>query len=62
KNIQIIGNCIGKTADLEKAIQDYSNNQLSVVVDSVYKDGDVANFFEKSFNAKDRFGKVVYLY
>ncbi len=62
KNIQIIGNCIGKTFDLENAIQDYDEGKLAVAVDSIYQGEQVSEFFERSFNSTDRFGKVVYKY
>jgi len=31
-------------------------------VDSVFSDGRIAAFLDRTFNAKDRFGKVVYQY
>ncbi|GAA6615661.1 zinc-binding alcohol dehydrogenase family protein [Scytonema sp. NUACC26] len=62
KNIQIIGNCIGKTEDLQNAIQDYASGSLNVVIDSVFSGKQVGEFFERTYNAKDRFGKVVYRY
>lgn len=62
RNIQLIGNCIGTTADLEKAIEAYQEGKLKVVVDSVFGLGQEAGFFDRSFNSSNRFGKVVYLY
>lgn len=62
KNIQLIGNCIGKTDDLERSLQEYAEGKLEVVIDSVFQNGEVSEFFERSFNAPDRFGKVVYKY
>jgi NADPH:quinone reductase-like Zn-dependent oxidoreductase len=62
KNIQLIGNCIGHTEDLERAVADYAAGKLEVTIDSVYQHHDVAAFFDRSFNAKDRFGKVIYKY
>ena len=60
KNLTIMGNCIGTTADLENALCDYSNGRLNVVIDSVFRGTQVAEFFERSFSAPDRLGKVVY--
>jgi NADPH:quinone reductase-like Zn-dependent oxidoreductase len=62
RNIKIIGNCIGKTEDLERAMQDYADGKLEVIVDSVYREHRVQEFFERSFNSTDRFGKVVFAY
>ncbi|MBD2395830.1 zinc-binding alcohol dehydrogenase family protein [Cyanobacterium aponinum FACHB-4101] len=61
-NIQIMGNCIGLTSDLEDAIADYVSGKLKVNIDSVFTGNQVAEFFERTYNAKDRFGKVVYCY
>lgn len=61
-NIQIIGNCIGETEDLEAAIQDYASGALKVEIDSVFSGKQVGEFFERTYNAKDRFGKVLYRY
>ena len=61
-NIQIIGNCMGYTADLQKAIGEYVNGCLNITVDSVFKNNQVGDFFERTYKAKDRFGKVVYQY
>ncbi|NET33073.1 MAG: zinc-binding alcohol dehydrogenase family protein [Cyanothece sp. SIO1E1] len=62
RNLQIMGNCIGLKADLEQAIQDYVHGKLEVVIDSVFQGDQVKEFFERTYNAKDRFGKVVYQY
>ncbi|ACC81659.1 quinone oxidoreductase family protein [Nostoc punctiforme] len=62
KNLQIIGNCLGLTEDLKNAIQDYALGHLNVVIDSVFTGKDIEGFFERTYNAKDRFGKVVYKY
>ena len=61
-NLQIIGNCLGQTKDLSAAIQDYASGSFNVVVDSVFQGGNVADFLNQTYNAKDRFGKVVYRY
>jgi NADPH:quinone reductase-like Zn-dependent oxidoreductase len=61
-NLQIIGNCLGFTDDLERALAAYSAGLFPVIVDSVFSDGDAAGFLDRTYNAPDRFGKVVYLY
>ncbi|MCW5315515.1 zinc-binding dehydrogenase [Nostoc sp. KVJ3] len=62
KNLEIIGNCIGLTEDLEDAIQDYVSGNLKVIIDSAFSGKKIGAFFERTYNAKDRFGKVVYKY
>jgi NADPH:quinone reductase-like Zn-dependent oxidoreductase len=62
KNLQIIGNCIGQTQDLKDAIRDYSSGILKVAIDSAFSNRQVGTFFRQTYNAKDRFGKVVYVY
>ncbi|HEX2269122.1 MAG TPA: zinc-binding dehydrogenase, partial [Pyrinomonadaceae bacterium] len=62
KNLQIIGNCIGTTSDLQKALDDYSSKSLPVVVDSSFSGKQAGAFLDRTYNASDRFGKVVYQY
>ncbi|MDJ0651232.1 MAG: zinc-binding alcohol dehydrogenase family protein [Xenococcaceae cyanobacterium MO_188.B19] len=61
-NFQIIGNCIGETEDLEAAIQDYQSGALKVVIDSVFSGKQIGDFFDRTYNSKERFGKVIYQY
>ena len=62
KNIQIIGNCLGSTQDLERALQDYEDGVFDVSLDSVFYGNQVVDFFDRTFNARDRFGKVAFQY
>jgi hypothetical protein len=62
KNLQITGNCIGVTSDLQKAIEDFEGGALDVIVDSVFSGSQVSEFLDRTYNSKDRFGKVVYQY
>jgi NADPH:quinone reductase-like Zn-dependent oxidoreductase len=62
RNLQIIGNCIGLRADLAQALNEYAAGDLSVVIDSVHHQSDIGSFFDRTYNARDRFGKVVYRY
>jgi NADPH:quinone reductase-like Zn-dependent oxidoreductase len=62
KNLEILGNCIGTTADLQNALRDYETGSYSVLVDSVFTGDQLTEFFERTFAAKDRLGKVVYRY
>ncbi len=61
-NLQIIGNCLGSTGDLERALAAHEAGRFPVIVDSVFSDGDAAGFLNRTYNAPERFGKVVYLY
>lgn len=62
KNIQLIGNCLGYTEDIHQAIQDYASGNLKVIIDSIFTKEQIGAFFERTYNAKDRFGKVIYQY
>lgn len=62
KNLHIIGNCIGQTGDLRRAVDDYVSGSLDVILDSVFSGHEIDSFLNKTYNAKDRFGKVVYRY
>jgi len=62
RNISIMGNCIGKTQDLENALQDYKNNKLNVIIDSVFKGNEISQFLDYSFNRGNRFVKIIYQY
>jgi NADPH:quinone reductase-like Zn-dependent oxidoreductase len=62
KNLQIIGNCIGLTSDLQRATVDFEAGRLEVIVDSIFFGAQTAEFLDRTYNSKDRFGKVVYRY
>lgn len=62
KNLTIIGNCVGTTDDLVHALADYASGQLGVTLDSTYSDDSVAGFLNRTFNDRERFGKVSFLY
>jgi hypothetical protein len=62
KNLHIIGNCIGQIGDLHRAVDDYVSGSLNVILDSVFSGGGIDSFLDKTYNAKDRFGKGVYKY
>jgi NADPH:quinone reductase-like Zn-dependent oxidoreductase len=61
-NLQIIGNCLGTTKDLQHALHDYATGQLAVVIDSVFTETQVKEFFERTYHDANRFGKVIYRY
>ncbi len=62
KNLNILGNCLGLSQDLQQAIDDYASGSLNVIIDSMHSGNQAGNFIERTYNAKDRFGKVVYKY
>ena len=62
RNVSIIGNCIGVTMDLQKAILDYTNGNFAIIIDSIHNHNSVNEFLRKSFHGIPRFGKVVYKY
>jgi NADPH:quinone reductase-like Zn-dependent oxidoreductase len=61
-NIYLMGNCLGTTKDLQQAIQDCATGRFPVVVDSVFTGNQIKEFFQRTYNAKERFGKVIYRY
>lgn len=62
KNVQLIGNCLGVTADLRRALEAYTAGTFQVVLDSVYSGPQVQDFLHRTYNASERLGKVVYRY
>jgi NADPH:quinone reductase-like Zn-dependent oxidoreductase len=62
KNLSIIGNCLGVREDLEQAVADHAAGKLSPIIDSVFTDDDVSTFLDRTFNDRQRFGKVVFRY
>lgn len=62
KMISVLGNCLGDTRDLERASDDYAAGKLAVTLDSVHRGDDVGPFLERTYNAPDRLGKVVFRY
>jgi NADPH:quinone reductase-like Zn-dependent oxidoreductase len=61
-NLQIIGNCLGSTSDLENALAAFAAGRFPMIVDSVFSDGDPSAFLDRTYNAPERFGKVIYKY
>lgn len=61
-NATIIGNCLGSSEDLANAITACAEGRLKIPIDSTYSDTDIFEFMDRTFNATDRFGKVIYCY
>jgi NADPH:quinone reductase-like Zn-dependent oxidoreductase len=62
KNIELIGNCIGRSCHLAEAIREYERGEWDVAIDSVFTGDEAGVFLDRTFNAPERFGKVVYAY
>lgn len=62
RNLTVAGNCIGVREDLVRAIEDHAAGRLACVVDSVFGGDQAAPFLERTFNDRERFGKVVFRY
>jgi NADPH:quinone reductase-like Zn-dependent oxidoreductase len=62
KDVSIIWNCLGHSRDLERAIADHQAGGLEVTLDSVHTGHAIGPFLERTYNAPDRFGKVVFRY
>jgi NADPH:quinone reductase-like Zn-dependent oxidoreductase len=62
QNIHLMGNCLGQRDDLTAAMDDFTSGAFGVVIDSVFSGEQVGAFFDRTYNARDRFGKVVYRY
>ncbi|MDI9312126.1 MAG: alcohol dehydrogenase catalytic domain-containing protein [Limnohabitans sp.] len=62
KNVQLIGNCLGTTEDIENGLKQFERNKM--IIDSVFTQNDqLTNFIERTFNyTHDKFGKVVFSY
>ncbi len=62
KKINIYGHCLGKAIHLEKALAAFQKGEVTLPIDTVYGEEDLVSFFEKTYNSKDRFGKVIFKY
>lgn len=61
-NVQLIGNCVGKTQDLQQAVDDCANGKFTVAIDSTYSGGQIKEFVDRTYSCRDRFGKVIFKY
>jgi NADPH:quinone reductase-like Zn-dependent oxidoreductase len=62
RNISIMGNCIGLKEDGLQSLEDLIQGKFTIEIDSVFSKGEEAMFFDRTYNAKDRLGKVIYKY
>ena len=62
RNVTVIGNCLGSKQDLDDALAAWAAGELDVTIDSVYSGSAIGEFVDRTFNAPDRLGKVIYRY
>jgi len=62
RNVQLLGNCLGSKEDLIYALSMFVKGEMPITIDSVYQGSQVQDFFNRTFNESNRFGKVVYIY
>jgi len=62
RNVQIIGSCLGTTADLRDALADYAAGDYDVIVDSVFRGANAGPFLHRTFSDRQRVGKAVFVY
>jgi NADPH:quinone reductase-like Zn-dependent oxidoreductase len=61
-NVQIICNCIGVTEDMQRALRDYDEKRLPVIIDTVCSGLDAGAFLERTYGGHGHFGKIVFQY
>ena len=61
RNLAILGNCLGATEDLRRAVERHAAGHFPVVLDSVFHD-DPAGFLRRTYTDPDRFGKTAFLH
>lgn len=61
-NLALIGNCLGLHEDLRAALDDYVRGQARPIIDSVFEREQACAFFDRTYNARGRFGKVIFKY
>ena len=61
KNVSIIGNCLGTTDDLTRALKLQEEKNFKPIIDKVYSASQGAEFVERSFFDFGRFGKVRFI-
>ena len=62
QNLVIMGNCLGTSDDLTRALADWQAGKLAVPIDSVHRGDAIAAFVERTYVSPERLGKVVFRY
>jgi NADPH:quinone reductase-like Zn-dependent oxidoreductase len=62
KNLVLIGNCLGTTEDLRRAVDDHCAGRLPVVIDSVFRGREVGPWLRRTFSDPERLGKTPFLF
>ncbi len=58
RNLNMAGNCLGLTADLEAALADHVSGKYSLPIDSVHPADRPGAFLQRTYNESGKFGKV----
>lgn len=61
-NLSIIGNCIGTTDDLRRALSNYSNSMRPFKIYDKLSPDSIDKFLNETYNVRKRFGKVIMKY
>jgi len=59
KNVSIIGNCLGKSEDLQNAVNLYESKNLKPIMDKVFSLENGIEFIKRSFLDRNKTGKCV---
>jgi NADPH:quinone reductase-like Zn-dependent oxidoreductase len=62
RNVSIVANCLGSTADLERAVGAFAAGEIRVELDCVMRAESAAAFLSRTYCERDRLGKVVWRY
>jgi NADPH:quinone reductase-like Zn-dependent oxidoreductase len=62
KNLALIGNCLGTTEDLRRAVDDHCAGHLPVVIDSVFRGREVGPWLRRTFCDPERLGRTPFLF
>ena len=58
-NLHIIGNCIGTTNDLKRAIEAFTPETSPIIIEKKLTINNSAEFLDTTYNQNNRFGKIV---
>lgn len=61
-NISIIGNCLGLEEDGFDALEDCRTGKYDILIDSVYGFNEEHSFLKRTYDFKNKIGKVIYRY
>lgn len=62
RNISLQGSCLGTTRDLQHALTDYEEGQLSPPIGKLFRPGSLPSYLDEAFVNRTTNGKPVFLY